>query len=118
MSPKRVPHVDLSYLPKCTHFFRFQKKKEPALQNFRPLTGPCVEGSNRQILAKQVLLKNQVLVLACFVLHNIFSCNQGVTSSLLDTLSHREGGRGVLVQLWMCFEKTNHVVIHFQFGLS
>lgn len=63
MSPKRVPHLDLSYLSKCKHFLKFRKKK-PALQNFSPLTGPCIEGSNRQILAKQVLLKTQVLVLA------------------------------------------------------
>ena len=46
------------------HIFLDFRKKEPALQNFRPLTGPCIQGSNRQILAKQVLLKTQVLVLA------------------------------------------------------
>ena len=49
--------------PSVKIFFKF-RKKEHALQNFSPLTGPCIEGSNRQILAKQVLLKTQVLVLA------------------------------------------------------
>lgn len=48
--------------PSVNIFLDF-RKKERGLQNFSPLTGPCIEGTNRQILAKQVLLKTQVLVL-------------------------------------------------------
>lgn len=49
--------------PSVNIFLDF-RNREPALQNFSPLTGPCIEGSKRQILATQVLSKTQVLVLA------------------------------------------------------